>query len=191
MPQRLTLQQAAERLGISLHTARRMARDGRLQVETERIPQGHRYWVLLPDEPPPSSAASGVTEASTATDAVPQALYDQVVSERDWLRQQVEELVRQGENYQVLLREAQAARQLTTPMKVEVSRAAQDGGQRPSPGVPSMDTTAPEPTADLPAGSEPVNALAADLARALKQAGVKGKKARRQLVGRLTSLWGR
>jgi excisionase family DNA binding protein len=76
----LTLSEAAERLGISVQTARRWARDGKLRAEQHQGARGAEYRVpadALPAAAPhaaaPSSPALGVPNAASE-DAVPPAL---------------------------------------------------------------------------------------------------------------------
>src|SRR5215213_5280058 len=50
--ERVTLQEAAARLGVGITTARRWVRSGRLQAIREETPQGHIWRVLLPAAAP-------------------------------------------------------------------------------------------------------------------------------------------
>ncbi len=79
--ERLAIEDAAVRLGVSVSTIRRRIRDGVLTAEREQTPQGFKYWVLIPGETaPPAAEVPAVSELAL------------VREERDWLRARVEEL---------------------------------------------------------------------------------------------------
>lgn len=132
--QRLSIEDAATRLGVSVSTLRRRIRAGALTVERSPTPQGYRYAVLLPD---PEAAAPPGEDAAPPPPATPGMadLLAQVMSERDWLRQRVEEqeqtiarLTQQAEHYQVLLRGEQDTVRLLTHT-TEAPPPDQPGGQ--------------------------------------------------------------
>ncbi len=110
---RLSIEEAADVLGLSARTVRRRIRSGILPSEREATPQGYRYVVLLDvvqvDAEPVSTPLATPTDTEEQVTA---ALLAEVTAERDWLRRRVEELTRQHENFQVLLRQAQEARYL-------------------------------------------------------------------------------
>ncbi len=114
---RLSIDEAAIALGLSVSSVRRRVKAGSLQVERETTPAGFRYVVVLPDEPPsqPPSQAPSTDDAprSQTPSQEPSTLSqsDQVAAltaERDWLRQRVEELTT------LLNREQEAVLRLTT-----------------------------------------------------------------------------
>lgn len=105
---RLTVEQAATELGVSVRTVRRRIHTRELDAEKEKLAQGFRWWVLLdvPDAAA-SELASHDQDTTASRDAGAAALLAEVTAERDWLRVQVEELTRQAGNYQVLLLQSQ------------------------------------------------------------------------------------
>ena len=119
---RLTIDQAAHRLGVSTSTIRRHIRAGTLRVERAPTPQGFRWVVLVDDEPEPGGGDRhdhgahdhGGRSAQVSGDDRHQELADRVA----WLEQRVEELVT------LLNREQEAVLRLT-----ETQRPA-----LPSPG---------------------------------------------------------
>jgi hypothetical protein len=114
---RLSIEDAAHELGLSISTLRRRIRAGSLAVEREQTPQGYRYVVLVSDEPDGSSAPQD--GAGRSDGACPTETYEQlaaIVTERDWLRRRVEELTT------LLNREQEAVLRLA---------AGRDGGQLP------------------------------------------------------------
>ena len=105
--ERLSVEDAARRLGISVSTVRRRIRDGMLTVEQEATPQGFRYWVLFTGESSGTSAAAAPESATVAELEV-------VRAERDWLRARVEELTA------LLNREQEAVLRLTASQRLAI-----------------------------------------------------------------------
>ena len=146
MAERLTLDEAAHRLGVSARTVRRRIKAGTLAADLEPTPQGYRYWVLL-DE--------AATQPTSQPSAEPEsALLAEVRAERDYLRglvsdqqrtiaeqqETIAQLVRQHENAQVLIGQAQRLAELpaagqtgATPASQPVAPTSRPGshGQRP------------------------------------------------------------
>jgi excisionase family DNA binding protein len=107
--ERLSTQEAARRLGISVATVRRRIATGELHAEQEVRPQGKR-WVVLLDERSEASPASAarITRAPPSRDALTVAL-DEVA----FLRQQLEVSQRgEAELRQLLAREQETNRML-------------------------------------------------------------------------------
>jgi hypothetical protein len=84
IPRRLSIEDAAAALGVSVSTVRRRIRAGRLAVEREATPQGFRYWVTLE-----GGESSDSTRSKASVDANELAA---LTAERDWLRARVEAL---------------------------------------------------------------------------------------------------
>ena len=104
---RLTIDEAARRLGVSVSTIRRQIRAGWLRVEREQTPQGFRYVVLLEAAPDHHDHPSADDDAATA-DRHDQAQTQEAMARRiDWLERRVEELVT------LLNREQEAVLRLT------------------------------------------------------------------------------
>lgn len=132
--ERVTLPEAARRLGVTDTTVRRRLRAGELQGEQEQTPQGYRWWIYLPEG---SEATSGPTGAQVVTDnaALVVALQAQVT----WLRERVEKAEREREEAsreKVLILEALASEQeknriLSTPQEPP-SEPTRVGQQEPT-----------------------------------------------------------
>ncbi len=122
----MTVEVAATRLGCSVRTVRRRIHAGDLVAEREQLAQGFRWWVLL-EAPAPELASHDQDTVPPRADAAA-ALLEQVISERDWLRGQVEELTRQAGNYQVLLLQSQE--------KIRLLESGQLAGQNRDNGTP-------------------------------------------------------
>src|SRR5215212_7896007 len=75
----LSLREAAERLGVSVDTARRRLKRGELRGEQRTTPHGPSWFVLLPDAP---SAAAHGGETVTAHELTDAALELAVLHER-------------------------------------------------------------------------------------------------------------
>lgn len=106
MTERVSLQEAARRLGISVRTVQRCIAAGELQAEHAATSRSQRVVVLLelaPVEPEPV-----VTEGDTT----PAALLIEVRAERDWLRGRVEALETTVRGLTVALAQAQHAMHL-------------------------------------------------------------------------------
>ena len=155
MTERLTIDQAAHRLGVSARTIRRRIRDGTLPADQEPTAQGFRYWVLIEpdqtgDQPPPDSGA--------AAGEPPVQVLDQLVSERDYLRglvadqqRTIERLTEQTARYQLLLGQAQELARLPTvggtgqPSSTPASSPASSQTPPPSGHVPADHRRRPRP----------------------------------------------
>ncbi len=145
--ERVTVEVAATRLGCSVRTVRRRIHAGDLLAEREQLAQGFRWWVLL-EAPTPEPASHDQDTASPGAEAAA-VLLEQVISERDWLRGQVEELTRQAGNYQVLLLQAQEKIRLLEggqpagqDMDSKAAAASQPGRQPDRPPAPPRNTWA-------------------------------------------------
>ena len=99
---RVTIAEAALRLGISEPTARRRVRSGELPGTQVRTPQGFRWMVDLPDDLPSEPAPSGEM-------AVMQRFIDSMNSQFQLLKEQLEAKDKQIEQLHVLLQQAQTA----------------------------------------------------------------------------------
>ena len=145
MTERLSLDAAAHRLGVSVRTLRRRIHRGEVQAEREETAQGFRYWITLDTDPPPASQQTREPPGQ-APDA---PLVEELRGERDRLWALVQEqqrtiaeqqetiagLVRQHENAQVLIGQAQRLAEL------------------PAAGQ----TIGPRPDADRTPGSQPAS----------------------------------
>jgi hypothetical protein len=99
---RVTIAEAALRLGISEPTARRRVRGGELPGTQVRTPQGFTWMVDLPDDLPSEPAPSGDM-------AVMQGFIDSMNSQFQLLKEQLEAKDKQIEQLHVLLQHSQAA----------------------------------------------------------------------------------
>jgi hypothetical protein len=99
---RVTIAEAALRLGISEPTARRRVRSGELPGTQVRTPQGFTWMVDLPDDLPPEAAPSGEM-------TVMQGFIDSMNSQFQLLKEQLEAKDKQIEQLHVLLQQTQAA----------------------------------------------------------------------------------
>jgi len=160
--ERVTLQEAATRLGVGITTARRWVRSGRLKAIREETPQGHTWRVLLPSgAPPPHESGLGIPHSS---DVVPAAA-SPVVREiarleahvtdlrttmddlRDQLSRKDDELVsrrREVQELHVLLGRAQLPR----PMEVVATPDSEADTQGTPDESPPMDSGAPPSESD-------------------------------------------
>lgn len=84
--ERLTLEEASHRLGVSLHTVRRRVRSGSLRGIQEPTQSGFRWLVVLDSDAPTDSP-----EAEQPPDTVLTQVLEHVQGERDRLVRQVEE----------------------------------------------------------------------------------------------------
>jgi hypothetical protein len=87
---RVSIDEAASALGLSVSSVRRRIKAGSLTVERETTPAGFRYAVILPDEtssPAPSTDYAPPMQTPSHPEQV-----ETLTTERDWLRQRVEEL---------------------------------------------------------------------------------------------------
>jgi hypothetical protein len=99
---RVTIAEAALRLGISEPTARRRVRGGELPGTQVRTPQGFTWMVDLPDDLPSEPGPSGEM-------AVMQGFIESMNSQFQLLKEQLEAKDKQIEQLHVLLQQAQAA----------------------------------------------------------------------------------
>ena len=152
--ERVTLQEAATRLGVGITTARRWVRSGRLKAIREETPQGHTWRVLLPPGRPRERARD--LRPHRWTPPVPQRtprrfrevgrleahvadLRATVTDLREQLGRKDDELVsrrREVQELHVLLGRAQL------PRPVEVasgSESVMDSGETPE-GTPGTDS---------------------------------------------------
>lgn len=84
--ERLTLEEASHRLGVSLHTVRRRVRSGSLRGIQEPTQSGFRWLVVLDADAPVDSPQAARTPAAMGSQVL-----EQVIGERDRLLQRVEE----------------------------------------------------------------------------------------------------
>ena len=104
--ERVSLQEAARRLGVSVRTVQRRIRAGELEAEHVATGRGMRVIVVLghPLVESETTATGGDTEAP--------ALLTEVRAERDWLRGRVQSLEQTVDRLTVLLAQAQSIAQL-------------------------------------------------------------------------------
>jgi len=134
--ERVSIDLAAQRLGVSVSTVRRRIRDGTLEVEREQTAQGFKYHILLPD----TNGEVPETEVSAAPAPDLSAKLADVEQERDWLRARVEELTT------MLNREQETSLRLSLALS-----------QRPAIGSP-VDTPTPTQRDHVPEPSPPMAA---------------------------------
>ena len=103
MADRVSLQEAARRLGVSVRTVQRRIQAGELQADHVATRRGQRVVVVLDSEvrEPAATTTGGDTDMS--------AVLDEVRAERDWLRGRVERLEEAVNRLTVLLNQAQQA----------------------------------------------------------------------------------
>ena len=94
--ERLTIADAAERLGVSPVTVRRRLKKGELSGEQEPTPQGYEWRVLLPFtiEPPPSTDGDHPPPPPNDQAETMQVLRDTIVLLRDELETRTREIER-------------------------------------------------------------------------------------------------
>lgn len=130
MEERLSMKQAAERLGVSVDTIRRRLKKGELVGEKEPTPQGYEWRIVLPIEEEPQEAP-GEPETSRG-DAIEAELLreriDELKAERDAWREQAQRSAEAERELRVLLRQAQ---ELALPAKATPYDA---------PGAPESDS---------------------------------------------------
>lgn len=86
----LTIQEAAQRLGVSSATIRRRIHKGIVKARKEDTPQGYRWIVELSDEEPetaPTKAGGSEIVALQAENDRLMAVLEEIRGERDYLRQ--------------------------------------------------------------------------------------------------------
>lgn len=113
MTERLTIGEAAERLGISPDTVRRRLKRGELEGEQEQTAQGFIWRIVLPktpDEPEPEAAEpQGSIELALLRERVAglERLTEELQSERDAWREQAASERDASAQLRVLLQQAQ------------------------------------------------------------------------------------
>ena len=160
--QHVTVRDAAEELGVSVATIRRMIRDGRLEGERVIRPQGTAFLVRLPIE-----ASTSHAEASS-TDQAARVMTRDNASSADmmmaaWSRAVVEPLTRLIEDQQRQLneraetigRQAERLSVLEDRLRMLEAPELQEG-----PSASNLTAQGPEPTEGVP--SEPPEPLAPD-----------------------------
>jgi DeoR/GlpR family transcriptional regulator of sugar metabolism len=157
--QRVSVPEAAARLGVSVATVRRMIRDGRLQAETIQRPQGIAYVVMLSSdrtahrERSTSDHHVGTTTRANESDSGPAeamvslirttivTVLGPVVAQLDAARQMVEhaqgQIVWQAEMIGRLTAERDAARAELAALKADrPTEAGQQSAQSSDPSPP-------------------------------------------------------
>jgi excisionase family DNA binding protein len=158
--ERVTLQEAAARLGVGITTARRWVRNGRLKAIREETPQGHIWRVLLPavapeaapSRPAAPESADSTTDSTTDAGAPREVgrleahvtdLRLTVADLREQLARKDEELVarrREVQELHVLLGRAQLPKPVEVAATPESDAdSASDSGGTP-PGTPQSDS---------------------------------------------------
>ena len=175
MPELVSINEAAERLGVSVDTIRRRLKSGDLAGEKVKSAQGFAWRIELPADAPPAQDA-GSTSSAPAADAIElvqlreraaglERLAEELKSERDAWREQA---VRDGEAAQqlrILLQQAQQLAQ-ALPANVEPTEASHSVAfSSDAPGspknVPSARDTPSASDSSFAKGSEPRSRLAA------------------------------
>lgn len=136
MEERLSMKQAAERLGVSVDTIRRRLKKGELVGEKEPTPQGYEWRIVLPIEEEPQEAP-GEPETSQG-DAIERELLreriDELKAERDAWREQAQRSGDAERELRILLRQAQ---ELALPAKAGLQ---DDPGATEAPSQVSGDS---------------------------------------------------
>jgi len=120
MEERLSMKQAAERLGVSVDTIRRRLKKGELVSEKEPTPQGYEWRIILPvDESdatePQGEPASSPSLAGVAIEVeLLRERIDELKEERDVWREQAQRSGEAERELRILLRGAQ---ELALPAK--------------------------------------------------------------------------
>jgi hypothetical protein len=162
--ERVTLQEAAARLGVGITTARRWVRNGRLKAIREETPQGHIWRVLLPAAAPdaapatPSAPESVVESTDSTTDSgVPREvgrLEDHVADLRLTVADLREQLARKDEELMARRREVQELHvqlgRAQLPKPVEM--AAAPDSESDSGGTPRTDSARTPAESDVAFG---------------------------------------
>ncbi len=119
--ERLTIAEAAERLGVSPVTVRRRLKKGELSGEQEPTPQGFEWRVLLPFtiEPPPSADGDHPPPRPSDQAETMQVLRDTILL----LRDELETRTREIERLHILLSQ-QASALSALPSRVPDAQAA-------------------------------------------------------------------
>lgn len=167
--ERVTLQQAATRLGVGITTARRWVRSGRLKAIREETPQGHTWRVLLPSgappprEPDPGTPAGADSAAAADSTAVREVarleahvtdLRTTVADLREQLSRKDDELVsrrREIQELHVLLGRAQ----LPKPMEVVATADSETDSKETPDRRPRTDSEITPSESDRRSRSKP------------------------------------
>mgnify|MGYP000538825339 CR=1 FL=1 len=158
MAERVSISEAAERLGVSVDTIRRRLKSGELTGEKVKSPQGFAWRVDLPVDAAPASDTPAMSSAPAA-DAVElvqlrervsglERLAEELKSERDAWREQAARDGDAAQQLRVLLQQAQALAQ-ALPAHVEPSEAAHSV---------AFSGDAPESPRNAPSAAEPPSA---------------------------------
>lgn len=67
----VTIAEASQRMGVSVHTLKRRLKRGELQGEQRPTPQGYVWTVAIPDDVPPSNGATPSGTPNAIPDGVP------------------------------------------------------------------------------------------------------------------------
>jgi len=67
----VTIAEASQRMGVSVHTLKRRLKRGELQGEQRPTPQGYVWTVAIPDGIPPSNGATPSSTPAAIPDGVP------------------------------------------------------------------------------------------------------------------------
>lgn len=111
MEERLSIAEAAERLGVSLDTVRRRRVKGELASEKEETPQGFRWVILLPKEEPDEQEEAPEPEPTPAQAIELELLrerVDELKEERDAWREQARRSGEAERELRILLQQAQS-----------------------------------------------------------------------------------
>jgi transposase len=150
--ERVTLQEAAARLGVGITTARRWVRNGRLKAIQEETPQGHIWRVLLPaaaaEAAPRAPAAAESTDSTTDTGAIRELgrLEDHVTDLRLTVADLREQLARKDEELVARRREVQELHvllgraQLPKPVEVAATPDSESDSDGTPQGTPQSDS---------------------------------------------------
>lgn len=115
MPERLNIEAAAIRLGLSIHTVRRRLKAGTLGGEQVATRSGYRWVVLLDDAPSPVEPIVDAPPLRSTPDETLTLLLSQVEQERDYLRTLVADQQRTIEALAVLVARGQEVARLPAP----------------------------------------------------------------------------
>lgn len=127
---RVTISEAAVRLGVSPDTVRRRIARGELAAEKEARPQGFVWFVTLPEEAEDRGAQAS-TGAPPASDEVAALELAHLREMNALLREEVESRRREVSELHVLLQTAQ--RQLTAGAVASAPEEATEDVPRPAP----------------------------------------------------------
>jgi excisionase family DNA binding protein len=120
MEERLSIKDAAERLGVSVDTIRRRMKKGELVGEKEPTPQGYEWRIVLPvdessaTEPPEELVASPSLAGVAIELELLRERLDELKAERDAWREQAQRSSEAERELRILLRQSQ---ELALPAK--------------------------------------------------------------------------